>query len=422
MGSRLDRAHDVVLFGATGFTGRLVAEYLVLHGPPSLRLALAGRSRDKLEAARRDLAVHSPRATELPLLLGDARDQVAVEAMASSARVVCTTVGPYSKYGAALVAACARVGTDYCDLTGEVPFMRETIDRHDATAKTSGARIVHACGFDSIPSDLGVFLAAHHLRETHDVGLAHDHGYFGESKGGFSGGTVDSALYMMEQAAHDRSLRRLLADPYALVPDRTKDRGAKVRDQTRPMYSEELGRWTAPFLMASVNTRVVRRSNALLGGYGRDFRYAESMTMARGAKGFLAATAFTAALGALFGALSVPPARKLIARALPSPGEGPDKAKRDAGYFVTRHVATSDADEKGRTHRVLVTVRGTSDPGYGETAKMLGESALCLALDPLPDGRAGDHAGGVTTPAASMGMRLVERLRTAGMEWNIGTL
>ncbi len=407
------RDHDVVLFGATGFTGRLVADYLVRSGPESLRLALAGRSQDKLEAVRRELATHTPRASSLPLLLGDAHDAAAVEHIASRAAVVCTTVGPYARYGHDIVAACARQGTDYCDLTGEVPFMRASIDANDAAARASGARIVHACGFDSIPSDLGVLLVADEMRRTRGLGLASDHAYFGEQKGAFSGGTVDSMMEMAKQASRSRDVRRLLADPYALVPDRQTDRGPRAPDPQGPVYSRDLGRWTAPFLMATVNTRVVRRSNVLLGGYGPDFVYGESMSMPRGPKGLVAASALTAAIGAALVGLAVAPTRALLARILPSPGDGPTKAQRDAGYFVTRHLATSEPDAEGRRHRLLATVRGTSDPGYGETAKMLGESALCLAFDELP------HAGGVTTPAASLGLRLIERLRAAGMTWQV---
>jgi short subunit dehydrogenase-like uncharacterized protein len=405
--------HDIVLWGASGFTGRLVAEYLLLHGPPDLRLALAGRNRAKLEAVRDELARRSDRVRELPILIGDAGDEASVAAIVSSARVVCTTVGPYAKYGQAMVAACARLGVHYCDLTGEVAFMRQTIDRHQETARASGARIVHACGFDSIPSDLGVFLVAHHLRQEHGVGLARDDAYFGESKGAFSGGTIDTMLVAVKEMKSDAQARRLAGDPYALVPDREADRGPSSPDQRKVAYSEDLGRWTAPFLMAAVNTRVVRRSNVLLGGYGAGFRYSETMSTGRGAKGMLAAQAITAALGGFFGALWFAPTRAVVARFLPSPGDGPSQARRDAGFFVTRHVGTSEPDANGQRHRVLLTIEGTSDPGYGETAKMIGEAALCLARDPLPS------AGGVTTPAVAMGMHLVDRLRAAGMTWKV---
>jgi short subunit dehydrogenase-like uncharacterized protein len=407
------RPFDIVLWGASGFTGRLVAEYLIRHAPHDLRLALAGRNGGKLEALRAELSSSLPRAAHLPILIADARDAVALGEIVGRTRVVCTTVGPYAKYGRELVAACARLGVHSCDLAGEVPFMRETIDLHDAEARGSGARIVNACGYDSVPSDLGVFLAARFVRDTYGLGLAEDHGYFGAQKGGLSGGTAASLLHGMEQAAADPLLRELAADPYALLPNRALDRGPAAPDQTRPEYSADLGRWTAPFIMAIVNTRVVRRSNALLGGYGSGFRYQESMSMPKGAAGRVAASALSAALTALYGALAWAPTRQLLEHALPSPGQGPSKAQREAGYFVTRHIASSEPDKAGRRFRVLVTVRGTSDPGYAETAKMLGESALCLACDPLTS------PAGVSTPAAAMGSWLIERLQRAGMAWEV---
>jgi len=408
-----DKPHDIVLWGASGFTGRLVAEYLVRHAPNGLRLALAGRNRGKLEALRTELSRSLPRAAQLPILIADARDAAALGDIVGGARVVCSTVGPYAKYGRELVAACARLGVHSCDLAGEVPFIRETIDRHDAEARGSGARIVNACGYDSVPSDLGAFLAARFVRDTYGLGLVEDHGYFGPQKGALSGGTAASLLHGVEQAADDPLLRELAADPYALLPNRALDRGPAAPDQTRPEYSADLGRWTAPFIMAIVNTRVVRRSNALLGGYGPGFRYQESMSLPKGAKGRVAASSVSAALALLYGALAWAPTRKLLERALPSPGQGPSQAQREAGHFVARHIASSEPDTAGRRRRVLVTVRGTSDPGYAETAKMLGESALSLACDPLTS------AAGVSTPAAAMGSWLIERLQRAGMTWDV---
>lgn len=416
MTDRAARAHDIVLFGATGFTGRLVADYLVAHGPDDLKLALAGRNRQKLEQVRAELARDRPRATELPILVADAHDAGAIDEVVRDARVVCTTVGPYAKYGRTLVAACAKLGTDYCDLAGEVAFMRETIDRHQPTAEATGARIVHACGFDSIPSDLGVFVLADWMKREHGLGLASDHAYFGETKGGFSGGTVESMKGFLDGAKEDREVLRLAGDPYALVPDRKRDRGPDAPDQRGPAWSEDLRTWTAPFVMAAVNTRVVRRSNVLLGGYGAGFRYEESMSLPKGPKGFAAAVGVTGAMVGFFAALSFPPTRRLLDRRLPQPGEGPSKAERDAGYFVTRHVATSEPGTDGRSIRAMLTIRGHADPGYGETAKMLGEAALCLAKDELP------AKGGVTTPAAAMGMKLVDRLKKAGESWDVTAL
>lgn len=408
------RDHDVVLFGATGYTGQLVAEYLVRHHlAGGLRLALAGRDRGKLERVRRELSTIDPGAETLPLLLADALDPRALDEVASSAEVVCTTVGPYAKYGAELVAACARRGTDYCDLTGEVQFMRRTIEAHHEEAQRTGARIVHCCGFDSIPSDLGTWMMQSAMRERHGTTLDEVRFFAGETRGGFSGGTIASLLTALDEVSRDRSVARVLADPYALTPGY---RGPDRRDQTGVRHDRDLGMWTAPFVMASVNTRVVRRSNALLDfAYGRDFRYSEASSTGKGVAGLARATAMTAGLGAFVGALAIAPARRLLERrVLPKPGEGPSKEARERGYFVIRLVG------KGRTKDgAPVTLRGRvegkADPGYGETAKMLGESAVCLALD----GAKLDAPGGVRTPASTMAAPLLERLRSAGMVFEV---
>lgn len=405
-----ERSYDIVLFGATGFTGKLVAEYLAARGPGDLRWALAGRSRERLEAVRRELSTSRPELGALPLEVADAGDRAALDALVAKAAVVCTTVGPYLKHGRALVAACAAAGTHYCDLTGEVPFVRAAIDEHHARAVETGARIVCCCGYDSIPSDLGVFML-HQRARSLGLTLGRVKYFAGESRGGFSGGTVASMLNLFELAAGDPSLRRTMANPHALDPD---GHGPDGRDQTDVRYDRDLGQWTAPFVMAAVNTRVVRRSNALLGdAYGPGFRYAEAMSFGPGPKGFALSAAVTVGLGAFVGAVMVPPLRKVLAeRVLPSPGEGPSKAARDNGFFVSRLVAETVG---GTPSTLRGRVEGRSDPGYGETAKMLGESALCLARDAaeLPPG------GGVLTPASAMGARLLERLRAAGMTFTV---
>jgi short subunit dehydrogenase-like uncharacterized protein len=412
---RGERPYDIVLWGATGFTGRLVAEYLVRHHGPSLRLALAGRSRDKLERVRADLRAADPSAASLPIVLGDAGDEASLEALAASARAVCATVGPFAKHGRGLVAACAAQGTDYCDITGEVNFVRDSIDRYHERARASGARIVHCCGFDSIPSDLGAYMVYEHVRARHGAKLGDVKFFVGETKGGFSGGTAASMLALVEEAARDRALRRLLADPYALSPDRAREpRLGDEGDQRGVRWDDDLKTWTAPFLMASVNTRVVRRSNALLDyAYGDRFRYHEAMSLPPGPKGALAAATVTAGLGGFVAAASFAPTRRALERLLPAPGEGPSKEQREAGYFRARIVARTDP--RGPDVRVRGLVEGTSDPGYGETAKMLSEAALCLALE----GDRLEAKGGVLTPAACFGMRLVERLRSAGMTFRV---
>ncbi|HSN57355.1 MAG TPA: enoyl-ACP reductase [Candidatus Sulfomarinibacteraceae bacterium] len=410
------REHDVVLWGATGFTGSLVAEALVERlADTGVRLALGGRRRGGLEALRGRLAGIDPAAAELPLVVADSHDRPSLDALAASADVVCTTVGPYAKHGHELVAACVDRATDYCDLTGEVPFVRDMIDRHHEAAQEVGARIVHCCGFDSVPSDLGVLMLQEAALERHGRPLDDITFVLGGSRGGVSGGTVASMLNVVEEARASRELRRLLADPYALNPEGERH-GPDGPDLMRPRFDDGIQRWTGPFVMASVNTRVVRRSNALQGWrYGRAFRYREVTGFRPGLRGAVAATALTAGLGALMGALGWGPTRSLLERTvLPSPGEGPSAETRERGYFsITLH--SRGPDHEDREVRLTGKVRGDRDPGYGATAVMLAESALCLALDggELPSG------GGVLTPAAAMGMRLVERLRQAGMVFEV---
>lgn len=409
--NRSERAHDIVLFGATGFTGALVAEYLVRHHLGAARLALAGRDRSKLERVRDELARIDERARALPIVIADAHDRRALDEVAASTAVVCTTVGPYAKYGSELVAACVRHGTDYCDLTGEVQFMRRTIDAHHEEARKSGARIVHCCGFDSIPSDLGTWMMQEAMREQHGGRLDEVRFFAGETRGGFSGGTIASLLTALDEVAQDRSVARVLADPYALTPG---FRGPDRRDATGVGFDRDLGMWTAPFVMASVNTRVVRRTNQLLDfEYGREFRYSEVSSTGKGPAGLARATAMTAGLGGLMAALAVRPTRKLLEkRVLPKPGEGPSKEQRERGFFVIRLIGKGRSKD-GAEITLRGRIEGKADPGYGETAKMLGESALCLALDGI------DAPGGVRTPASTMPAPLLTRLRNAGMVFRV---
>jgi len=409
------RATDVIVWGATGYTGELVAEYLVARlQDTGLRLALGGRNRSKLEQLRRRMADSWPEAAELPLVVADSRDRAALEGIAADTEVVCTTVGPYAKYGHEMVAACAEQGTDYCDLTGEVQFIHAMIERHHERARLTGARIVHCCGFDSIPSDLGT-LMLHHAMTKRPARLDEVKLVVGASRGGLSGGTVASLLNVVVEAARDRSVRRIVGDPYALNPDGERH-GPDGPDLQRPRFDPALGRWTGPFVMAAINTRVVRRSNALLGWpYGRDFRYSEVTGFGPGPKGRVQATMMAGGLGAFVAALSWAPTLTLLEKvALPSPGEGPSPETRDAGFFKLKLHARGTTSA-GDTVRLTGRVEGHSDPGYGETAKMLGESALCLALD----GAELNSPGGVLTPASAMGRTLLERLRAAGMVFEV---
>jgi short subunit dehydrogenase-like uncharacterized protein len=396
------RSYDLVLFGATGFTGRLVAEYLAerCRDGLALRWAMAGRDRSKLQSVQSAIGV------EVPILVADAMDEGSMRLLAEQTRLVLTTVGPYAKYGSALVAACAAQGTDYCDLTGEVHWMRAMIDAHHETARRTGARIVHTCGYDSIPSDLGTLALFDHVERTHNKKLTRITHYAGESKGGVSGGTIASMLAMMELSSVDRSLRKLLANPYALNPD-PAEKGPDGPDPMAVRFDDEIGLWTGPFVMAAVNSRVVRRSNALLEfHYGKDFRYTELQSTGRGATGLARASALTAGLGSFMVLLQNSKARSLLAkRVLPKPGEGPSRTTIEQGFFTSRFVGHGD----GVT--ATLTIRGKRDPGYGATARMISESALCLLQDDLP------RKGGVLTPASAMGMALVPRLERAGIRF-----
>jgi short subunit dehydrogenase-like uncharacterized protein len=401
--------YDLVLWGATGFTGRLVAEYLV-ERHPDVSLALAGRSQAKLQAVNTELG------RELPILLGDAQDQPSLEAIAKQTKAIITTVGPYWIHGEKLAAACAKLGTHYCDLTGEVPFVRSIIDKHHDEAKRSGARLVPCAGFDSIPSDLGVWQLADYARREHGHGLRLVKAFLGESSGGFSGGTVASMLHMLDRAMEDRAVRRLAADPYALSPDRAHDLDIDGPDQMGVAFDDDLEMWTGPFLMASVNTRVVRRSNALTGfSYGKHFAYREAMSFGKGPKGFALAAGVTAATGGFFGAATLKPVRAYLEKKLPQSGEGPSKEAREKGHFTMRFVAETDGGEEkgGLSKRLRGTVRGFRDPGYAETAKMIAETGVALSRGE------GNPEGGVHTTASALGGVLVERLRQAGMVFSV---
>ena len=404
-----DRDHDVVVFGASGFVGRLTAEYLARAAPEGVRIALGGRSREKLERTRADLG---ERAAAWPIVVADSGDEAALAELAGSTRVVATTVGPYMRHGLPLVAACAAAGTHYADLTGEVLFMRRSIDDYDAAARASGARIVHTCGFDSIPSDLGVHMLHHHA-STYDLGdLGETTLVVTATRGGVSGGTVDSLRGQLDIARRDPQARRLMGDPYSLSPDRAAEpRLGPERDPMSVVHDAQLGGFLAPFVMGTVNTRVVRRSNALLGyAYGRELRYRELMLGGGLPLGPAKAAAIAGGLGALIAGLSIPPTRRLLDHLLPDPGEGPDERARERGFFhMDIHTRTS-----GGAH-LIGEIRATGDPGYKATGVMLGESALALALDAaaLPD------VAGVLTPATAMGDVLTERLRAAGHAYRV---
>jgi len=395
----------VAVFGATGFTGRLVAGYLAAHAPAGVRVGLAGRSADRLAGVRAQLG---EAAAAWPLVVADSADPASLAALARAARVVVSTVGPYRRQGLALVEACATNGTDYTDLTGEVLFIRDSIDRCHEAAAQAGARIVHSCGFDSIPSDLGVLLLHQAAREDGAGDLRDTTLVVTALKGGVSGGTLASMMDQLDEVRAAPGLGRLVDDPYALSPDRAAEPDlGDERDLRRVSYDAALRMWLGPFAMAGINTRVVRRSNALQGwAYGREFRYREVTGFGSGPAAPLRGTAVSAAFRSVEAGLAFGPSRALLGRLLPSPGQGPsDKARRDGYFRIQVHTRT----ESGT--RYLAAVEAQGDPGYAATSVMLSQSALCLALDRdrLP-GQAG-----VLTPAAAMGAPLIDRLRTAGL-------
>ena len=408
---------DLVLYGVSGFAGRLLAAHVARHAPPGLRVAVAGRSASRIEAIRDSLP---PPVRHWPTIVADATDVAAVDNLAKRARVVATTVGPYARYGGALVDACARNGTHYADLTGEVLFMRHSIEANEAAARASGARIVHACGFDSVPSDLGVWSLHDHAQTAGAGTLERVTGLFTGGSGGFSGGTVDSMRVQFEDLERDPAGRTVVADPHALDPG--ADNGQRVvatpgpPDRWDAHFDADLGYWLAPFVMAGVNTRVVRRSHALLAegggtggaGYGPGFRYREAVGIPGRIAGALPAGAVAAATVGFGAAMSVSALRPVLDRVLPTPGTGPSQRAMDRGWFRMRLIGETSSG------RVLQADVGAHlDPGYGATAVMLGESALALAADEGP------VRGGVSTPAVALGGALLRRLRQRGFDWPV---
>jgi short subunit dehydrogenase-like uncharacterized protein len=399
---------DFVVFGATSFVGKILVRYLLeRYASSSVKWAIAARSSSKLEALKQELgeSAHS-----LATLIANSEDEVALRALCQRTRVVISTVGPYALHGEPLVRVCAETGTDYCDLTGEVQWIRRMLDRYETTAKSTGARIVHCCGFDSIPSDLGVFVVQQAALKQFGQPCQTISMRVKAMRGGFSGGTAASLLNVTKEAVQDPALRRELANPFSLCPERTGPRQPKGSGAT---YDANFSSWTAPFIMAGINTRIVHRTNVLLQKqYGADFRYSEAVLTGKDFKGRFAATATTLGLGAFMMASALVPTRYLLERfVLPKPGEGPSPTAQREGFFDLRFYGKT---VDGQSLRAKVT--GDRDPGYGSTAKMLGEAAACLAFD-LPATAGG---GGFWTPASLFGDRLITRLEEhAGLKFEI---
>lgn len=417
-----EREFDLVLVGATGFVGRLTAAHLAEHAPSSVRIALAGRSEARLADVRSSLP---GAAADWPIVVVDTTDSAAVVDLAGRTRVVVTTVGPYAKLGMPLASACAAAGTHYADLTGEVLFVRDSAEANHAQAEASGAKIVHSCGFDSIPSDLGVWKLAQQVAADGEGTLGETVTHVRTLRGGVSGGTIDSMRQQAIEASGSSERRRAVGDPYGLSPDReaeppSRNRPAgpkptgvtgalsKVQAASGTRFDEVTQRWVAPFFMASFNTRIVRRSNALTGwSYGREFRYDEVMDTGRGPMGAVKAGLTSAVLGGLFAGMSTAPTRSVLDRVLPKPGEGPSEESQAKGRFVFEIVTTTTTGADYRTK-----VAAPYDPGYSGTAIMLGQTGLALVLDELPS------RAGVLTPSVALSDALVSRLEGFDFEFS----
>ncbi|GAA1849927.1 saccharopine dehydrogenase family protein [Microbacterium koreense] len=393
------RDHDIVLLGATGFVGRFTASHLARSAPRGMRIALAGRSTERLRRLAEELGI------DWELIEVDTSDDVAVTRLAESASVIATTVGPYLRYGVAVAEACARAGTSYTDLSGESVFVARSIAGNHAAAADTGARLVHSCGFDSIPSDLGLGLAH---AAAGGVPLVAATLRVRSLRGGVSGGTIDSLRQQMIEAGSDAAARRIVSDPYALTPGPT----VRLPWRAGSGWGKEQGRWQAPFVMGLYNQQIVQRSNALSGwSYGQLLRYREVVSTGRGPAGAIRAAAVTLGTGALVGALSLPPTRALLDRVLPSPGDGPDQRAIANGRFAVEIDVYPVEGEPVRAR-----VAAPYDPGYSGTGIMLAEAALSLASDDLP------ARSGVLTPMVAMGEHLASRLRTNGFTIDVSPL
>lgn len=397
--------YDIVVFGATSFVGKILSRYLLDTYGKDLNWAAAARSQAKLDALKAELGAAGDHVDTLCADAGNAED---MKALCAKTRVIISTVGPYALYGEPLLKACAESGIAYCDLTGEVQWVARMIERYEQTAKDSGARIVHCCGFDSIPSDLGVHFTQQQAQQRLGAACSDIRMVVWRAKGGASGGTVASLMNAIKEAASDPAVRKAMANPYAICPA-----GAPSTRQLNVSFAQkhsEFDRWVGPFVMAAINTRVVHRSHALQGyPWGEAFKYDESMATGGDFSAALKAAGLALGLGGVFAGAAFGPTRKLLEKVFPAPGEGPSPAEQQAGFYDLR-FAGKTVDGK----QLVTKVTGDRDPGYGSTAKMLGEAGSCLAFDD------NSTEGGFWTPASLMGERLIKRLSDkAGLTFEV---
>jgi short subunit dehydrogenase-like uncharacterized protein len=402
---------DIIIFGATSFVGQILTRYMLSQFTieSKLKWAIAGRSHNKLDELKLSLGAAGK---DLDILVADASDENSLRALCQSTRVIVSTVGPYALYGEPMVKTCVALGTDYCDLTGEVQWIAKMLERYEDVAKITGARIVHSCGFDSVPSDLGVYFLQQHAKQQFGQTCSNIKMRVKKMKGAASGGTVASMTNIFKEVASNPALRKVLANPYAICPP---NHGNTVRQESmnRPQYDNDFNSWVAPFVMAVINTRIVHRSNALVeNGYSQHFDYNEAMLTGRGLMGRGIAAGVGVGLGGFAMAAVIPPTRWVMEKfILPKPGEGPSLEAQEKGFYDLRFYGKTDSG-----HEIRCKVTGDQDPGYGSTAKMLAQAAACLVQD-ISKAKV---QGGFWTPASIFGSTLITRLeKYAGLTFEL---
>ncbi|WP_352336363.1 saccharopine dehydrogenase NADP-binding domain-containing protein [Psychrobacter sp. 16-MNA-CIBAN-0192] len=412
--NKLERLYTLILYGATSFVGQITARYLAdfLSGQEhqDIKWAIAGRNLDKLEKLQAQIIEEND--VKIDIIIADSDDAVSLDKMTAQTKVMISTVGPYLKYGEPLIKSCVENGTDYVDLTGEAIFIKDMLDKYQHQAQQSGARIVNSCGFDSIPSDLGVYFTQQQSEANFNTPCDTIHMRVKAAKGGLSGGTLASMATIFEEVGQNKARRQQLSNPYLLNND---NNAPNVRQDNinKPQYDTKHGRWLAPFIMATINTRIVHRSNQLLSyEYGREFKYDEAMWMQDGVKGQLISYGMSAGILGFVTAMTFKRSREFLSNhVLTKSGDGPSKSEQDNGYFDLRFFGKTTNNET-----IATKVTGNKDPGYGSTSQMLAQAALCLAEDISKN----DIKGGFWTPASAMGDKLIERLKNhAGITFEV---